>query len=79
MNLNDERLKSDLHDLGGSGAPMPNVVNNTIVNSMDLRDAFAMAALQGITSQSQPPFNSQMKIAEFCYNFADAMLAERVR
>ena len=45
---------------------------------MDLRDQFAMAALQGLLANSgMNTGNADFVIAEATYRFADAMIAER--
>lgn len=54
------------------------------MNNKTLRDEFAMAALQGITSSprasynaANEPISTPRRLAEFSYTIADAMLEAR--
>lgn len=68
---------------GGPAFPRPasedrfNEENYPPSLGMSLRDYFAAAALKGLLADSKwnPP--SHQSGAELCYNWADAMLAER--
>lgn len=46
------------------------------MNEQDLRDCFAMFALNGLLTEARDDFNDQA-IAELAYSLADAMLEAR--
>lgn len=88
MNLNDERLKSDIKDFGGYAYPSEHFSPGAQMG-MTLRDAFAKDAPISFTDAietyiaeyGQNPTYCELYefLAQMRYGYADAMLAERVK
>ena len=50
---------------------------HVIATGMTLRDYFAAKAMQGYLANTNDGFDTIEEAANFCYKWADAMLAER--
>jgi hypothetical protein len=77
----NEKIKN-----GGPGFPLMGMdyrngqqVQAVFQNGMSLRDFFAAKAMQGFCAHGGSGPITQQALAEFAYQLADAMLAERER
>jgi hypothetical protein len=72
----DKNMNTQTND---GGAAFPIVSDDLCATGMSLRDYFAAAALQGMLGLYAPHDYTHRAFALAAYNYADAMLAERVK
>lgn len=77
-NLQTQERKEEVSTINDGGPAFPNAPGYEIYYGMTLRDYFAGKALQG-TQANPDGWTSNEKCAAWCYQMADAMLAERER